>query len=92
MEWRVHRGHTTNEGDQTGQPHFTVPICFVLGKIRSSHQKEVDEGCWKMLRASRKAQAISHLFFYDLILFAEISSMQMEVIKRCLDEFAEALV
>lgn len=51
----------------------------------------VNEGSWKALRAGRNRPNISHLIFVDdLLLFAEASSFQMQIILNCLDIFCSA--
>ena len=48
----------------------------------------VQSGQWKPIKLSRHGAPLSHLFFVDdLILFAEASTSQMDVIKQCLDLF-----
>ncbi|KAL6184070.1 hypothetical protein ACLB2K_045474 [Fragaria x ananassa] len=48
----------------------------------------VDSGHWRAVRASKSGPKVSHLFFADdLLLFAEASSEQANLLKRCLDLF-----
>ncbi|XP_062021310.1 uncharacterized protein LOC133737845 [Rosa rugosa] len=49
---------------------------------------QVEQGTWKPVKISRNGPAVSHLFFADdLILFAEASIPQAEVMRSCIDCF-----
>lgn len=87
----MHLYYSQSGGLRQGVP--ISPYIFVLHLERLAHliQKEVDEGHWKTLRASRHGPGISHLFFADdLVLFVDSSCVQMRVIKKCLEDFTMA--
>lgn len=66
------------------------PYLFVLCMEKLSHliNYQVAQRKWKPVKASRNGPAISHLFFADdLILFAEASVSQTDVMRECLDCF-----
>lgn len=84
-------GVETRHGLRLGNP--VSPYVFVLCMERLSHhiQKEVVDGNWKPIKASRRGPAISHLLFTDdRLFFSEASMSQVEVIKSCLSKFVKA--
>ncbi|KAM5573208.1 hypothetical protein ABKV19_012976, partial [Rosa sericea] len=66
------------------------PYLFVLCMEKLSHliNFQVEQGTWKPVKISRNGLAVSHLFFADdLILFAEASLSQADVMRYCIDCF-----
>ena len=66
------------------------PYLFVLCMERLGHiiNKALDEGRWKPIKLSRRGPPLSHSFLADdLLLFAEASTSQMEIIMECLNMF-----
>lgn len=48
----------------------------------------VRDSAWKSLLVTRSGLSLSHLFFTnDIVLFVEASVRQIEVVRKCLDEF-----
>lgn len=48
----------------------------------------INQGQWKPIKIGRRCPELSHLLFVDdIILFAEVSFNQVEVIQRVLDDF-----
>lgn len=51
----------------------------------------MQQGKWKGIRLSRYGPLLTHLFFADdLVLFAEASQEQINIIKTCLEKFSRA--
>lgn len=66
------------------------PYLFVLCIEGLSHiiYNEVLNGAWKGIKLLVKSPELLHMFFAnDMMLFAEASINQMEVVLRCLDLF-----
>lgn len=66
------------------------PYLFVLCIKKLSHliAEEVSKNNWKPIKLGRRCPPISHLFFADdLVLFAEASIEQMNVIMSCSTRF-----
>lgn len=68
------------------------PYLFILCIEKLSHliQADVEIGQWKPIKSSQNGPLIFHLFFIDdLILFAEASTNQARVLKKCMDAFCD---
>ncbi|CAL1413056.1 unnamed protein product [Linum trigynum] len=69
------------------------PYLFTLCIERLSHciMNEVKSKCWKPVKIAPHCPELSHLFFADdLVLFAEASCKQADIIMRCVDSFCHA--
>lgn len=69
------------------------PYLFVICMERLTHMIEaaVLEKRWKPVTANRGGPPISNLMFVDdLVLFAEASVDQVQVVKKCLDKICDA--
>ena len=78
-------------GIRQGDP--LSPYIFVMCMERLAHVIEaaVSQKRWKPVTASRGGGPISNLMFADdLVLFAEASMGQVQVLKECLDRFCAA--
>ncbi|KAF7830019.1 reverse transcriptase [Senna tora] len=81
-------GFRPSRGIRQGDP--ISPYIFVLCMERLAHliQEKVSRGRWKPIGLGRTGPKVSHLFFADdLILFAEASMNQVEVVKDCINNF-----
>ncbi|KAK9911811.1 hypothetical protein M0R45_035700 [Rubus argutus] len=81
---------TPGSGIRQGDP--LSPYIFVLCMEKLSHliQTAIDVRQWKPIRSSQNGPLVSHLFFADdIILFAEASTKQANVLKNCMDRFCE---
>ncbi|MCH81869.1 putative ribonuclease H protein [Trifolium medium] len=77
-------------GIRQGDP--ISPYLFVICMDKLSHliTNGVQEGVWKPMRAGRNGPLISHLMFADdLILFAEASVEQLNVVLNTLGQFCQ---
>ncbi|KAK4267368.1 hypothetical protein QN277_024155 [Acacia crassicarpa] len=75
-------------GVRQGDP--LSPYLFVICMEKLAHliQEATHNGHWKPIRLSRRGPPISHLFFADdIMLFAEASMDQVEIINSCLQSF-----
>lgn len=78
----------TSRGLRQGDP--ISPYLFVLGMERLTHMilDRVHKRIWKGMRAGHKGPLISHMMFADdLVLFAEATPQQVDVILECMHEF-----
>ncbi|KAA3472642.1 non-LTR retrotransposon transposase [Gossypium australe] len=69
------------------------PYLFVLIMERLSHliTQSLHEKKWKPIKLSRNGPPLTHLFFADdLVLFAEASIEQVDIIKDTMNKFCEA--
>lgn len=67
------------------------PYIFVICMERLGHiiNQAVSKGSWKAIRLSKNGPLISHLLFVDdMVLFAEASSAQIQIILNCLKKFS----
>ena len=56
-------------------------------------QSEIVEGKWKTIQLSRNGPKLSHIFFVDdLILFAEASMEQINIVNDCLNNSTSSQV
>lgn len=77
---------TPTRGIRQGDP--LSPYLFVICMELLTHiiETEVENGSWRPISVG--GVQLSHIFFADdLILFAEASTDQGEIVKRCLDKF-----
>ena len=75
------------------QGDLISPYLFVLFMEQLGHiiSQAAEEGKWNPITLSRHGPPISHLFFAnDLLLFAEVSEIQMETIMGCLNILCES--
>ncbi|XP_054801608.1 uncharacterized protein LOC129305663 [Prosopis cineraria] len=66
------------------------PYLFVLCIEKLAHliQEEIVKGNWRPIRLKKDGPLFSHLFFADdLVIFAEATLDQVQVIRQCLDRF-----
>ncbi|XP_039000869.1 uncharacterized protein LOC120126887 [Hibiscus syriacus] len=63
---------------------------FISRIMTCAIEEKMDLGAWKQIRLSRNGPGLSHLFFADdVVLFAEASTDQINVIREVLDRFCE---
>lgn len=78
-------------GIRQGDPSSLYLFVLYLERLAHRIQHEVNQKRWRPVKASRYGPLISHLMFADdLLLFAESSVEQVEVIKQCLFDFSKA--
>lgn len=78
-------------GLRQGDPLSPYLFVLCLERLSQRIQQEVNKRTWRPLRASRSGTSISHIFFADdLMLFAESSVEQLDIIKQCLLDFSKA--
>ncbi|GLT96250.1 hypothetical protein SLE2022_138910 [Rubroshorea leprosula] len=69
------------------------PYLFILVMERLAHmiQRRVASRTWQPFKLSRGGVSLSHLFFADdLMLFAQASIAQLDIIMDCLNQFAKS--
>lgn len=75
-------------GLRQGDPLSPYLFVFCIEKFSHIINEEVNCKKWKLIKIGRSCPPISHLFLADdLVLFAEASIEQMEVIMNCLNRF-----
>ncbi|GLT50394.1 hypothetical protein SLA2020_238810 [Shorea laevis] len=80
-----------HRGLRQGDPLSPYLFILVMEKLAQMIQRRVDSKAWKPLSLSRGGVSISHLFYADdLMLFAQASGAQLDVILECLDQFAKS--
>lgn len=78
-------------GLRQGDPLSTYLFILCIEKLTHWIQRQVDEGCWKAVKASRRGPEISHLFFADdIILFSEANEDDIKLIQEILSAFAHS--
>ncbi|XP_038688673.1 uncharacterized protein LOC119987842 [Tripterygium wilfordii] len=88
--WNGHRLDWFNPSRGIRQGDAISPYLFVLCIERLGHiiNRAVSQGAWVPIKLSRQGPNLSHLFFADdLVLFAEASIDQMNVVQDCLRTF-----
>lgn len=92
---KKHIGGTLNDpGNNSEQGKKKMEFDRLLGydgmeKLSREIQREVENGHWKHIHASRGGLGVSHLFFADdLMLFSEASEQQITIIMNCLKGFS----
>ncbi|EOY02376.1 LINE-type retrotransposon LIb DNA, Insertion at the S11 site-like protein [Theobroma cacao] len=101
--WNAHSSHILwngtcfekffpSRGVRLGDP--LAPYLFVLCIEKLAHgiKQAVEQEMWKPIRLGKHGPPLTYLFFMDdLILLAEASESQMEVIKGVLEDFCACL-
>ena len=78
-------------GVRQGDPMSSYLFVMCIEQLSRMFKQLVRQGRWKPIPISSNGPMISHLMFADdMVLFAEASVEQLDLILSCLDDFAKA--